>query len=874
MCLHTFFLPTSDFQQMVAYILYSTFFHAILHWRFSNQHNLKWQRRLSHHHPYRLTWTEFCKEKLVYICLHVGLQDAHQFHFSTYYQYIGSSVHSLFSRRNARIRKCQQIERDKLSKCELAIRYWKAKENFFQFLMIPWRFYDDVQSLRVQEILLIQHHQPQLNYPFISRLIFAAGRLPRRSKMPPVNAMPEHKKLRNRLRRRLSIPKGQWLFNHISHKHQEAWQLIYDLSSATRTQLQAWRTLRSPLINATQLLYPVRLANTAEAHIKFKALHHLYRELKRRNCARPKNRRSLCIPFLAHSEFQHNLRHWLRSIIIKYKQHATEFHIPSTRVCCKSSVTIAQTLQNFKMYMKQWALAPPTTCRCQEFLQSHTHCRQTNGHIASPMSDMNYSTSYRHHILQYSSNSQCFLSFQTYLSNTTVLVQTWLAHHNLEVVDLHHWKKFVTDQWPLHLRSARSSVTWKEVRKIALEFKDFVIHCIDHRPYHTWIFCPVLYHQLLMKTFGDPATYTPLRTPPVALPDLSLHCIPKHLLQRYPWGFRTKFFRVASAYILPKLKKDFTTARSIVAYHNTIAVPILSTISWLLIDISKQVFHQAFGDRTVYQIWRKIHAALDASFNFEIRNDDLVGFFTSLPQDRIISDVQFLLDQYCDQNNLDLETATMSVPSRSHAFHQSSIQGHTKFTDQVMRSIKLSDVLDCVKMSFDLGIFHVCGLSFRQTHGTAIGNQISPVLSGISVSKTEHQWALNHHQLLHHVLVVRYVDNRLILAPDHVVDDPVLHRQFLELCDSDFYKHPVELEPVKNNEEFLGFMISPSSRQVRFIIPTEKWQYRHPFSAGSVQTKSAALNTRTALAWTHAYPFDQKKQDLQSLRHQHSIHCA
>ena len=182
-----------------------------------------------------------------------------------------------------------------------------------------------------------------------------------------------------------------------------------------------------------------------------------------------------------------------------------------------------------------------------------------------------------------------------------------------------------------------------------------------------------------------------------------------------------------------------------------------------------------------------------------------------------------------------------------------------------MVKIQLKHVLDIVKMSFDLGIFHVAGLSFRQAHGTAIGNQISPVLSGISVSKIEHDWACQHPTVLKHITVVRYVDNRYILAPAHILTEPDLLRDFQQLCDKDFYIPPVELEPVKDPEEFLGFKISLSARRISFILPLEKWQHRHPRSAGSQQNKLSAFNARAALIRAHGYPKTQIDQDLQAL---------
>ena len=671
-------------------------------------------------------------------------------------------------------------------------------------------------------------------------------------------------KLRRKLRIKLRQNPGQWYLNRAPSQPAKAWQLLYDLSSITQDQLHAWRKLRSPEINSTQLLFLVRLAATAQAHIKFKALHHLYKEMKRRNMAKPRNKRPLTIPFLAHRTFEQNLKQWLTNTIIQHKHHAVEFHVPSTKVCCKSSQTVAETLYNMNSFLKLWSIRPCTSCNCGQFLQQHPECRTTAHHVASPLSALNLP----HQLAKcsaYSANSQIYFGYQKYAEITTELVQKWLNHHNLQNVDISKWQQFIDHEWSLHVAASKNCVSWQRIKDIQDRTKTFVLHCIDHRPFEAWMFCPVLYYNLLMKTFQDPATYTPVPIPPVGLPDLCQQLIPQHLLKRYPWGFRTKQFRVASAYILAKLKKDFSTARSIATYHSTIAASLLSTTSWLLIDIAKQVFSKAFDNRTVYQIWKQTHAAFDNPFHFESHNDDLVGFFTSLPQERILQDVEELIKRYCQQNKLDLKTTVMSVPTRTHKFHQPTVQGKSQFVDQPMVKIHLGHVLDIVKLSFDLGLFHVCGQSFRQTHGTAIGNQISPVLSGNSVSKVEHDWAIRHQSLLQHITVTRYVDNRYILAPRHILSDPDMLAANQELCHKDFYIPPVELEPVKDPKEFLGFSICPKERTIRYIMPQEKWQRRHPRSAGSSANKMAAYNARSALIRAHSYPQSQVRSDIQEL---------
>ena len=78
------------------------------------------------------------------------------------------------------------------------------------------------------------------------------------------------------------------------------------------------------------------------------------------------------------------------------------------------------------------------------------------------------------------------------------------------------------------------------------------------------------------------------------------------------------------------------------------------------------------------------------------------------------------------------------------------------------------------------------------------------------------------------ICAIRYVDNRLLLIPDSIIRNPAIR----ELIDLDFYVPPVQLEEV-GNDEFLGFHLNIGSRTAKLMMPTERWQYRCPNSAGS-----------------------------------------
>jgi hypothetical protein len=146
--------------------------------------------------------------------------------------------------------------------------------------------------------------------------------------------------------------------------------------------------------------------------------------------------------------------------------------------------------------------------------------------------------------------------------------------------------------------------------------------------------------------------------------------------------------------------------------------------------------------------------------------------------------------------------------------------------------VYLAHIRDIVQLSFTLGVFQACGSLWRQTHGTSIGNQISPILSSITVAWEEHDWIttyntwwVNHR---HFGFFSRYVDNRFVLSQPTITK----HRPFKSFSDPLFYGHPVILESVSDNS-VLGFHFDPKQRTVLFKVPQEPWAYRSPLSAGS-----------------------------------------
>ena len=94
-------------------------------------------------------------------------------------------------------------------------------------------------------------------------------------------------------------------------------------------------------------------------------------------------------------------------------------------------------------------------------------------------------------------------------SNFAKLVQT------LETQVSAQLPRWVDRQWELHQQTLQSSgrATWdpKTIADAIRPLRTLVLGPAEYFPNSLFVTCPVYYHQLLRKTFGDPAVLQPCR---------------------------------------------------------------------------------------------------------------------------------------------------------------------------------------------------------------------------------------------------------------------------------------------------------------------------------------------------------------------------
>ena len=346
----------------------------------------------------------------------------------------------------------------------------------------------------------------------------------------------------------------------------------------------------------------------------------------------------------------------------------------------------------------------------------------------------------------------------------------------------------------------------------------------------------------------------------------------KRFLTAYKWGVNTTTSSLPLAYLLLKRKKQYKAARPIISYSRFIYAKLFRATAIVLDLLVRAVCPQSFGLQTLPQMLQTLRGFLEGlpeDFDPATHNQDLVGFFTSIPVSRILSSVEEIIHRYCKQQEVDLQTTQFSVVLQEKDVKLRIWRGRPRKGSKRTYSIFLRDVLSICQLSCECSVFTVMGRTFRQQRGATIGNQISPMLADLTVSLVEQKFAEQNarqlKQVADHFFCVRYVDNRLL-----IVDQRWMRlRCVQEFCSDLFYGSPVELESVSATDaeqEFLGFDVQVLRASISVLQRDEPSKGRIHNSAGVRAQKLAADFSKRYSILHYTWPPDAKAAQLLSLR--------
>ena len=812
--------------------------------------------------PRSINFRHYANHNVVYIKIPIPTSNKHYAKCKHTTTYIGSTRHATKREAN-RTAKYRLLKRKQLPKCELALHWWNDHDNLHDFSTMVTTPLTSYSQAWIQEHKFIDRFEPTLNYPFLGK--HYVKKTSGYTKVSFSNSMTYRFK-GHRLFRRLRKMHYNQATSTIDLHNSSALTTIQSLASNTKQSFQASRLLLSNRFTPDEIYALRRVNHHLEEPHKSIAQAKINKCMEKRQLPTPVSNLPLKIPSLGHPQFFKQVKVFLKEHIIHQKQQCLPFHIPTATVVETPHYKVGNTLFNYKQWEHQFTLKPPTTCQCAQFIAKFPNATHKDGHIATPLSTI-LTPEPLQQMARYSAESGYYLAKTEYLELTTTSIQKWAKHHSIHISN-EDWKKFMEQQWPIHLQhiDQDKAFTRSQAQSIRNTTSNhFVIHNEDHKAAKLMAYCPIRYYKALQKTWLDPSTFEVLQMTPPQLQTYATQLIPGRIQHTYQWGIKSNA-TMPTGQCLLKAKKNYEKGRTILNYRGFILTKLLQAITVALNAIITTVFGPAMGTTPMPTIIKQLHQFLAQQpphNNNVYINDDLVGFFNAIPQAKIISDVERLLTDYCRISNKTLRSATVTVDlSKSGSKFFKTTAGSTTYHSNAQhhhlnhKVIHLKDIPTIIQTSFDLGIVVVMGKCISQIQGSPIGNQASPTLCNIVVLYRELEWQREYHTWLngykHHIYMQRYVDNRFIITTPTIMQSKAL-AAFTETW---FYNKPIELESV-GDEHFLGLNVYPKTKECHPILPTEMWQIKPANSAGSLNFLLSGFKSRLHLITTNTFPRQQ-----------------
>ena len=751
------------------------------------------------------------------------------------------------------------------------LHYFHTHGDLFQAVLIPVHCFDTLHQARASEYSLIHSWKPQLNAPWIVPLNpTSTTRFTQPFTVKSCYGSPG-KRLWLKVRRKLRTLGLLRLYDNTLLEPYDNWLLLMNIANRGMKAFQAEKRLRSAEFHNHQIYALYRLCNLLDDPPQTAVRAVLRRILTFRQCAIPKGPKPLVLPLLAHESFQCNVEQWISNIIIDSKDYMIPFHLPHKKCVAGKHRSLRDIVYNNIAIVEHWHWDIPPSCNCAKLRLQHPQAQVIDGHIASPLSLFSFSKRLRR-LLQYSMDSQLFPNFHCYLNISWPKVQRWLFHHNVFTISFQDWEAFVQQEWSYHKHAVFTRLKYKDAAFIKHSLQDLFIHGRDHAITHGHAFCPQFVWQTYKKTFGDTHVYERLPMQPSQAQEFLLSTCSRSFLQRYKWGINLRTSSLPIAYLLLKQKKDFKGARPIISYIHFLYAKLFRATTIALDVIMRATCPRSFGLHTLPSILQQLTEFLQMlpdDAHPVVFSQDLVGFFTSIPVVRILNAVKWAVNEYSMLQKTDIDDITFSVNLREQDTKLRVWRGRPRRAAKRTVLIHLSDIVDICQLSCEASVFTVMHKVFRQTRGATIGNQISPMLAGLTVS-IEEEIYVRHLQSFFDAykplfFCTRYVDNRLVIVSDRILRDYRL-QHFLH---NNFYQHPVELEHVTSSdaiEEFLGIDLQLNHHRLQLLLRPDLWKIREPNSAGPERHRTAAFQCAKIHIERHVWPPHIRAQQLLRLR--------
>ena len=766
--------------------------------------------------------------------------------------YIGSTIHSPLYREQSRIRKYSQLERGIDAFYEPALRIWHAKKNFYQYFICPLRHIAHQRELRSYELEMIKSFRPKLNHPHCNPILKKLRIHVQQYTLPSTTlgllGNTAIQKYYNN-----SIPNDQCTLTVLHSRPADLYNILYQLGSNTRAKFEVAKILRSGQTSLALLYLLHRYCGQLDEPHRTQATTLVTKAIQFQGGHPPPAN----IPIQLHSlsiDHRDLHRQWLRDFIHQNSNLFPWFHLPTTAVTFIKNPTWKPRVHNFHRFLREWDPDTEPSCQCggQGFFDNKYI--RTSGHLFAPLLDIFPLAELSHLNLQ-----DCtWPTLQQWMEQGQKSFAQWQKRWRLPAHTQHQWNLHLHLLWQEHERHLHqgNDTRIQQARRVHTEIRmlrRYVLCPADHHPHQTFISCPCHYHHLLKKTYFEAEVFEPCQVGPMTLRDRLCEAA-KQELSKTAQPLINPEGQLPYAYLLPKPSKQFEKARPIISYMLSWNAKLGQVIGTIVYELCRSIFGDHQLDRTVQDIIEDIQhqfSQIPTNVDLNLQQQDLSGFFNSVPHSRMIDAVTYAVNHYIVSNGLP-PGSTLSTSIAREDRTQRIFRGKFRQAGRRYLNLQLTEIPTLVIFLLKHSYLTVGNHVFRQIQGASMGSQFAPALCGLVAAFQEYcffkafQGMKTFHRLLHNT---RYVDNRIMM------DFPGWrqHSPWDLFTALDFYNPPILLEEV-DDSEILGCIISTDQRTITIRQPLDLVTLRSGNSQDSDVALLSAFRARALLIIRYVFP--------------------
>ena len=432
------------------------------------------------------------------------------------------------------------------------------------------------------EQALIQLWRPRLNTPFIYQFFNCRKGLIQRTKFSgsrQFGTLSLWRKLRWK-----STPGQVWT----------SWEIIQDLGSNFVKRFHMEKRIRSNEFGQQGCYFIRRLANNLGEPQRSYAINAIDRALTFWKAKRVRKPTPLRAPWLLAPDWTRHLRRLLTTHVHTTKAYNTTLQTPSTGIVFTKYPSVVDSLCNHKEVATQWASGETPTCVCSTLRRFTPINSPEDQHIVLDGDKLHFDDSPLASIATGSLQNKIFPSSNEIYKSLRSALSTWTSRNSLPSLQRTQIDNIWTHSIQQHHASLKNHITHKDISRFKQQFPNAVFHNEDKRATSLLIYCPVIYHQCLSKTFADPLVFRKLEESPNYLIEQTIADINAQFGKQYPWAIGSGK-DLPNAYVLPKRKKHFLAGRPTVSFFTAPFRPMLNCIAKMIYHLLPKAFHWRKG---------------------------------------------------------------------------------------------------------------------------------------------------------------------------------------------------------------------------------------------------------------------------------------